>query len=90
MFHFVDSPSWAKRQSSQTVMEGDMATFHCVAIGNPTPNITWSKDGKTLATGNTLSFKASRSQSGQYWCSAENGIQEFINSSAFLDVKCKY
>lgn len=66
-----------------------MATFHCNATGNPAPNIAWMKDGKTVATGNTLSFKSSRNQSGEYWCSAKNGLKT-VNTSFNLDVQCKY
>lgn len=86
---FIDSPSWITRPTNKTVIEGSMATFHCNATGNPAPNIAWMKDGKTVATGNTLSFKSSRNQSGEYWCSAKNGLKT-VNTSFNLDVQCKY
>lgn len=66
-----------------------MATFHCEATGNPTPEITWTKNGKTVGEGNKLSFEANKNQSGEYWCSAENGLETKINTSASLDVQCK-
>jgi len=47
------------------------------------------KDGKTVADGDTLSFSANRSRSGKYWCLAENGLGQAINTSASLDVQCK-
>ena len=40
--------------------------------------------------GETLSFKAFRNQSEEYWCLAENGINEAITTSVYLDVQCKY
>jgi len=43
-----------------------------------------------VAKGNTMSFKANRTRSGKYWCSAENGLNSTANASANLDVKCKY
>lgn len=43
-----------------------------------------------MATGDTLRFVADRSQSGEYWCSADNGVDEAVNTSAQLDVQCKY
>lgn len=82
-------PSFTSTPSDQIVNEKDQTTFTCIATGNPVPNITWSKDGKTVGTGDTLSFEASRNRSGIYWCSAENGIDESINTSVSLDVQCK-
>ena len=38
----------------------------------------------------TLQFKANRTHSGKYWCTAENGLAITVNASAFLDVKCKF
>ena len=73
-----------------TVTEGAMATFHCNATGNPTARYRWIKDGKTVATGNTLSFQTSRNDSGRYWCLAENGLDETVNASAYLNVQCEY
>lgn len=48
------------------------------------------KDGKKESQGDTLKFKADRSNAGKYWCSAENGLGISDNSSAYLDVQCKY
>lgn len=59
-------------------------------MGNPAPTITWMKNGKTVAQGDTLNFKANRSNSGKYWCFAENGLDISANSSAHLHVQCKY
>ena len=85
----IDPPSWITRPTDQTVIEAAAATFHCSAIGNPVPTIVWLKDGKTVGTGNTLSLKTSRNQSGEYWCSAENELKT-VNTSINLDVQCKY
>ena len=52
--------------------------------------MTWIKDGKTVALGDILSFDTNRNNSGQYWCLAENGLGLAINTSAYLDVQCKY
>lgn len=74
----------------QTVEESEAATFHCTATGNPVPTIKWIKDGMTVGVGKTLSFEASRNQSGKYLCSADNGLGTSINASATLGVQCKY
>ena len=87
---FAVSPSFTLKPTNETVTEGDLAMFSCAATGNPNPKITWIKSGKTVAEGDTLSFEAFRNQSGEYWCLAENGLNETVNTSAYLDVQCKY
>ena len=82
-------PSLITRPVNQTVVEGDQATFHCAATGNPTPTIKWIKDGKTVETGDTLSFETKRNYSGKYWCLAVNGLNSTANASAYLDVQCE-
>ena len=40
--------------------------------------------------GETLTFDAIRNRSGEYWCIADNGLNDTANASAYLDVQCKY
>ena len=81
--------SFTSTPVDQTVREGDETTFHCTATGNPTPVITWLKDGKTVASGENLTLTTNRNHSGQYLCSAENGLGDSISASFDLDVQCK-
>ena len=76
--------------SDKTVFENQELTFHCIAIGNPTPKITWSKDGEVIGQSDVLSLNAKRNNSGKYWCFAENEVGLTANSSAYLNVQCKY
>jgi len=88
---FISVPlSFTTIPINQTVNEDDQAVFRCAATGNPTPKITWIKDGKPVGEGNPLSLDTNRNHSGKYWCSAENGLGLAINASAYLDVQCKY
>lgn len=87
---FTVQPSFTTEPSNQTIVENEEVTLHCMATGNPIPEIAWIKDGKTVAQGDKLSFKANRSHSGEYWCKAGNGLDISINASAYLDVQCKW
>lgn len=88
--HLLVPPSFTWKPANQTVMEGTKAAFHCNATGNPTPKISWMKDGNAVAKGNSLSLETNRNNSGNYWCLAENGVGETINTTTYLDVQCKF
>lgn len=88
-FHVVP-PSLSTKPSDQIIVENEELRLQCSATGNPTPKITWIKDGKTVAQGETLSFKPNRSHAGKYLCLAENGLDVTVNATADLDVHCKY
>ena len=87
--HLLVPPNFTWEPANQTVMEGTKTAFHCNASGNPTPKISWMKDGNALAEGNSLSLETNRNNSGNYWCLAKNGVGETINTTAYLDVQCK-
>ena len=86
----ADPPSFTIEPSNQTVKEFEDTVFLCNATGNPAPEITWMKDEQTVTHGHTLSFSALKNDSGKYWCLAQNGIGLAINTSASLDVQCKF
>lgn len=88
--HLLVPPNFTWKPANQTVMEGTKTAFHCNASGNPTPKISWMKDGNALAEGNSFSLETNRNNSGNYWCLAKNGVGETINTTAYLDVQCKF
>ena len=43
-------------QEPTAVSESDSVEFSCYAVGTPPPTISWEFQGKTVATGNTLTI----------------------------------
>ena len=86
----VVAPSLTTGPSNITIDENDEAEFQCIATGNPIPKISWiNESGKTVGTGETLTLKANRTDSGKYLCLADNGFKTTVNASAYLNVLCK-
>lgn len=79
------------RQSIATV--GENLTLICNASGDPTPNITWTKEGKTAPQFNVSGHKlhlvdVKREDFGSYKCTADNGYGTPATSLAVVNVKC--
>ena len=89
----LDNSVISQRPSSPVVVEGKNVTLHCNATGNPTPNITWTKDGSptVLYRGETYSIvNIQRQAAGDYTCTAWNGVDEQRNATATVTVHCKF
>ena len=85
-------------------MEGQNVVFSCVVEGNPSPNVSWTKNGRGLNVGANSRLNASResnshnltitgvhrSDAGQYRCVADNSVGSSTSSAAILEVYCKY
>ena len=77
---------------NQFVLEGGNLTLHCKVTGNPTPNVTWTKDvNQTLLhRGETYSMAyVQRQVAGNYTCTAWNGVGVQQNATVTVDVHCK-
>jgi len=88
----LDPSMIESRPVNQVIVEGSNVTLHCNATGNPTPDITWTKDGSStvLYQGETYSIvNVQRQAAGEYACTAWNGVGERKNVSATVTVHCK-
>ena len=86
---FAVPPQLTTIPEDREAIEGEIVTLHCIAKGNPTAKITWSKDGEVLGDGEKLRLETLRNHTGKYWCLAENGLNVTVNASATLNILCK-
>ena len=96
VIYLTDPPEFNSFSSDVVVVEGDPSvTLECIADGEPTPNITWTKvytngnDSGVLGTGNQFVLETNRNNSGTYRCTAYNGIGTAPNRTVKVEVNCK-
>ena len=81
---------------NKTVTEDSILNLFCNATGKPAPNITWTRvleDGtssKVLLGNPWSSENITRNFTGQYRCTADNGIGSPVNRTIYVDVLCEY
>ncbi|KAJ7371578.1 hypothetical protein OS493_024253 [Desmophyllum pertusum] len=85
------SPVFDNAPRNVTVLERERRniTMYCNATGRPTPQLSWIRvrDGKTVASGNTLLISAAdRAHRGEYRCFAYNRVGNPVSKSVFLRV----
>ncbi|XP_077540880.1 cell adhesion molecule Dscam1-like isoform X2 [Haemaphysalis longicornis] len=69
---------WVQEPHDVSLRESENTTLVCDATGIPKPSISWEREGTVLsATGSALRLsKLSKSDSGRYKCTADNGLRE--------------
>ena len=92
MFSLTVPPTFLKTPTSIEVSVSDREVlFRCVATGQPTPTITWRKDGEPLqqdhrhimSEGGTLSIIDPKfDDEGNYECVAQNSAGEIVSKAA--------
>ena len=99
---FVDQPEITTDPGSTEIIERGDVTLTCSAVGNPTPSISWTKDGSLINAGGDPRINiteqntklritnVSRADDGQYRCVASNGLGNATSNPATVDVRCKY
>ena len=92
----TDPPEFNNVSSDVVVVEGDPSiTLECIADGEPTPIITWTKvyangsDSGVLGIGNQFVLETNRNNSEIYRCAAYNGIGTAPNRTVKVEVNCK-
>jgi receptor-type tyrosine-protein phosphatase F len=95
-----DPPVIKEAPTSQKVKAGGIVAFTCIATGDPTPHITWRKNGNTVtyATsryqindftgGSLLRIEPVRKkrEDSEFECVAENGVGDPVSAKATLEV----
>uniref|UniRef100_A0A3Q2QE56 Ig-like domain-containing protein n=1 Tax=Fundulus heteroclitus TaxID=8078 RepID=A0A3Q2QE56_FUNHE len=73
-----------------TVIEGHNITLKCVVDrSNPTPRLTWHKDGKkVLQSQDYIISRVKPQDSGIYTCTAMNSVGSGTSNPVYLDVLC--
>ena len=95
----TDSPEFVQHPNNQTLTEGDNAFFTCYTSGNPSPTLSWTKDGSAVNLTSRISLlfdnmllvitNVNRGDSGQYICVSANDVGTVQSSMATLNVQCK-
>ena len=104
LLSFSVAPEISRHPKGLTTEEGKVVDFSCEVKGNPSPSVTWTKDGQRLNIKADSRLTASsannshnltitgvhRSDAGQYRCVANNSVDSSTSSAAELEVNCKY
>ncbi|XP_028420610.1 B-cell receptor CD22 [Perca flavescens] len=70
------------------IRENSRVTLTCSSDANPAATYTWYKNGKPLNKNTQIVFSSIQSSdSGQYYCEAENKLGRRRSRSIFIDVK---
>ncbi|XP_059098877.1 tyrosine-protein phosphatase Lar-like isoform X3 [Tigriopus californicus] len=82
----------------QRVRAGGIAALQCMATGDPTPHITWRKNGNKIPStvlrysileftgGSVLRIEPIRKKETQFECVAENGVGDPVSASIELEI----
>ena len=97
-YSFLSAPSRiTSSPDRETVTEGSNLDVSCHATGKPFPNITWTRvleDGtnsEVLFNGSSWHIvNIRRNFTGQYRCTADNGIGDPVNHTFPVNVHCEY
>ncbi|KAK3748167.1 hypothetical protein QZH41_000891 [Actinostola sp. cb2023] len=82
-------PNITSPHSNFTVKEGQNVQLVCTAIGQPTPNINWTRDGVVVHAGSPFLTPnlTHNDDNACYTCIAYNGVPDAKTANLFLNVQ---
>ena len=88
-FFMTDAAKINYTSGTQTLNESDTLNLNCVADGNPTPNITWTRVSDNKAVFFPLIISGKQDE-GVYGCNASNGVGSPDSRIIFVFVLSKF
>ncbi|HTO04623.1 MAG TPA: immunoglobulin domain-containing protein [Opitutus sp.] len=85
----VSAPSFTSQPASQSVATGSSVSFSAVALGSPTPNLQWKKDGVAISgatSGALMLGNVSSADAATYSVVATNSAGSVTSIGAVLTV----
>lgn len=93
MFCCPDAPKVPSvtRTAPGDIMKGSLVSLTCSSEANPLPKYSWYRKAQTLVSKEKQLFFQSiqPSDSGEYYCTAENVLGKRISEYIFINVKCE-
>lgn len=88
----TDGPKYVKATVNlKRVKVGDSVALTCSASGSPNVTFSWFKDTKQKTSGAEMTFPSiQESDSGSYFCQAQNGYGIERSNAINIDVLCEY